>query len=141
MKALTVKTYPGIVHKENNSCYGISFPDFPGCVSAGDTLDELHAMAKEALVLAVDGLLADGDPVPEPSTLEAARTNPMAKKAVLFIGVDVPVPDARAVRLNISLPKLLLGQLDAYAVRTGQARSAVLAQAAARYINTTPTAP
>ena len=66
------------------------------------------------------------------------RDNPMAGRAVLFIGVDVPVPDSRAVRLNITLPRPLLGQLDAYAACTGQPRSTVLAQAAARYISAAP---
>jgi len=32
--------YIALVHKEKDSAYGVSFPDFPGCISAGDTLEE-----------------------------------------------------------------------------------------------------
>jgi predicted RNase H-like HicB family nuclease len=44
-----MKPYTGIVHKDADSAYGISFPDAPGCFSAADEMDELFAMAEEAL--------------------------------------------------------------------------------------------
>jgi predicted RNase H-like HicB family nuclease len=33
--------YPAVIDKEPDSDFGVSFPDFPGCVSAGKTLDQL----------------------------------------------------------------------------------------------------
>lgn len=42
-------SYIGIVHKDAGSDYGVSFPDFPGCVTAGTTPDEAGRMAQEAL--------------------------------------------------------------------------------------------
>ncbi len=51
-------------------CIGSNFsghaPDVPGCVSAGDTLGEMSAMMREALELHFEGLLADGESIPEP---------------------------------------------------------------------------
>ena len=35
----------GVIHKDEKSDYGISFPDFPGCVSAGATLDEVRELS------------------------------------------------------------------------------------------------
>jgi predicted RNase H-like HicB family nuclease len=41
--------YIAIIHKEPNSDFGVSFPDFAGCITAGRTLDEAKDMAAEAL--------------------------------------------------------------------------------------------
>ncbi|MGD0096607.1 MAG: type II toxin-antitoxin system HicB family antitoxin [Terracidiphilus sp.] len=44
-------------------------PDVPGCVSAGDTLDEMNAMMREALEFHFEGILEDGGTIPEPATM------------------------------------------------------------------------
>jgi predicted RNase H-like HicB family nuclease len=56
--------YLAHVHKDAGSDFGVSFPDFPGCVSAGSTLEEARAMAAEALALHIEGLRADGETIP-----------------------------------------------------------------------------
>lgn len=43
--------YTAIIHKDDDSGYGVSFPDVPGCFSAGETLDEALHMGAEALAL------------------------------------------------------------------------------------------
>ena len=54
-------------------CKGSNFsghaPDVPGCVSAGDTLDEMNAMMREALEFHLEGMLEDGESIPEPTTM------------------------------------------------------------------------
>ena len=60
------REYVALIHKEPGSDYGVSFPDLPGCISAGATLEEAEAMAHEALALHIKGLRADGDALPEP---------------------------------------------------------------------------
>ena len=40
--------YIAYLHKDRDSDYGVSFPDFPGCITAGKTLDEASRMAAEA---------------------------------------------------------------------------------------------
>ena len=53
-------------------CAGSNFsghaPDVPGCVSAGDTLEEMRSMMREALEFHLEGLFAEGEPIPEPRT-------------------------------------------------------------------------
>jgi len=65
-----MRHYIGIVHKDAKSDYGISFPDFPGAVTAAPSLDQAVEMAAEALALHVEGMLAEGEAIPEPSTPE-----------------------------------------------------------------------
>src|ERR1035441_6271666 len=48
--------YIAYLHKDKNSDFGVSFPDFPGCITAGSSLDEARAMAAEALALHVAGM-------------------------------------------------------------------------------------
>ena len=62
-----LKQYIGIIDKDENSDYGIMFPDFLGCVSVGSTIEELKIMAKEALQFHIDGMIEDRKEIPEPS--------------------------------------------------------------------------
>jgi predicted RNase H-like HicB family nuclease len=41
--------YIAYLHKDRGSDYGVSFPDFPGCITAGKTLEEASRLAPEAL--------------------------------------------------------------------------------------------
>lgn len=45
--------------------YTVTVPAFPGCITQGETLEEAIAMAKDAIRLYVESLIADGEPVPE----------------------------------------------------------------------------
>jgi predicted RNase H-like HicB family nuclease len=65
-----MRQYIALIHKEADSDYGVSFPDLPGLISAGRTLDEARNMGAEALALHLEGLAADGEAAPEPSSLE-----------------------------------------------------------------------
>jgi predicted RNase H-like HicB family nuclease len=64
------------IHKDPDSCYGVSFPDMPGCASAGDTLDEAVANAVDALSGHVRMMEMDGDAVPAPRSLEQIVADP-----------------------------------------------------------------
>ena len=118
-------SYIGLIRKDTDSDFGVDFPDFPGCISAGVTLDEARHMAQEALELHVGGMIEDGEALPVPSSLEAIMSDPDNADAVAFV---VTVPDAadRTVRVNITLPERLLRRIDARAKN----RSAFLARAA-----------
>ena len=61
-----MRPYIALIHKDAKSDYGVSFPDLPGCVTAGATLEEARAMASEALALHLEGMAEDGDAIPEP---------------------------------------------------------------------------
>jgi predicted RNase H-like HicB family nuclease len=66
--------YIALVHKDNDTSYGVSFPDLPGCISAGETFAEAIENASQALAghLAVV-MEADGDPVPNARSLEELK--------------------------------------------------------------------
>ena len=50
---------------EEQGGYTVTVPTLPGCITEGDTLEEAIAMAKEAIQLYIESLIADGEPVPE----------------------------------------------------------------------------
>lgn len=63
-----LRFYPAVIDKSDDSDFGISFPDFPGCVTADPDLQTALHQAAEALSLHVDGMLEDGEAIPLPST-------------------------------------------------------------------------
>ena len=50
---------------EEQGGYTVTVPALPGCITEGDTIEEAIAMAKEAIQLYIESLIADGEPVPE----------------------------------------------------------------------------
>jgi predicted RNase H-like HicB family nuclease len=114
------------LRKDDGSDYGVEFPDLPGCVTAGRTLDEARAMASEALAGHVAVLQDLGQPVPVPSTLEALRDDPDRGDAVVIL-VDLDPDLLKAERVNVMIPRHLLGRIDA--ASSGN-RSRFLAEAA-----------
>ena len=68
--------YFALVHKDEGTSYGVSFPDVPGCISAGDTLNEALANAAEALAGHLALMREDGDAIPEPRSIDAIRADP-----------------------------------------------------------------
>jgi predicted RNase H-like HicB family nuclease len=59
------------VVERDASHYGVTFPDFPGCVSVGDRIDQAIEGGHEALAAHIELMLEDGDPIPEPSPIDA----------------------------------------------------------------------
>ena len=117
--------YIALLRKDSDSDFGVDFPDFPGCITAGTTLDEARKMAVEALEFHIEGMVADREPVPEPSSLSAIMADRENRDAVAFL-VDVATRPAKAVRINVMLPEDLLQAID----RTTTNRSRFLAEAA-----------
>ncbi len=68
--------YIALVHKDEGTSYGVSFPDVPGCVSAGDTFEEAVANAGEALAGHFAAMRADGDAIPAPRDFESLKRDP-----------------------------------------------------------------
>ena len=77
--------YIAYLHKDRDSDFGVSFPDFPGCITAGKSLEEARRMAAEALALHIAGMVEDGEAIPEPSTLDSLARDPAMKGAVAFL--------------------------------------------------------
>jgi predicted RNase H-like HicB family nuclease len=124
--------YIGLIHKDKNSDYGVSFPDFPGVITAGADLDDARTMAEEALALHIEGMLEDGESIPAPSSLEEIMVDPTNHGAVVIV---VAAASAGAVRrVNVTFPEDVLAQIDAYARQHGLSRSGFLAQAAKKIL-------
>ncbi|MDA9468371.1 type II toxin-antitoxin system HicB family antitoxin [Bradyrhizobium sp. CCBAU 53415] len=124
-----MRYYIALIHKDADSDYGVSFPDLPGVISAGSTLDEARQMATEALALHLEGLAEDGEAVPEPSSLEEIMANAENRKGVAVL-IPAPIEEVKSVRVNITLPADVLGEIDRRAEQQGFTRSGFLAQAA-----------
>ena len=129
--------YIAFIHKDPDSAYGVSFPDVPGCISAGDTIDEAVRNAVEALSGHVRMLEADGDPVPQPRDFDAIMADEdIAEDREDAMTTVIPLVRDRGstTRINVSFDLGLLEAIDATARARGQTRSAFLASAARREI-------
>ncbi len=127
--------YPVAIHKDENSDFGVTFPDIPGCFSAGSTIEEAIAMAQEAAECHIEGLLMDSEPVPAASSIEHHKSNPDYSNCVwALVDIDVSKLSSRSRRVNITIPERLLNTVDQYARKHGESRSGLLAQAVAEYM-------
>jgi len=57
-----------VIYEKTANGYSSYAPDLPGCVAAGDTLEETEKLMREAIELHLAGMREDGDPIPEPTT-------------------------------------------------------------------------
>ena len=122
--------YIAVVHKDPESDFGVSFPDFPGCITAGGTIDEAKDMAHDALSLHVNGMLEDGENIPSPSKLEDVMDDPDYSNAAAIMVVSVSETKPRSVRVNITVPEDMLRRIDNTAKKRGMSRSSFLVHAA-----------
>jgi predicted RNase H-like HicB family nuclease len=76
--------YIALLRKEAESDYGVDFPDFPGCVTAGRSVGEAQRMAQEALEGHVAVMLAHGEALPEPMALQTILADSDNRDAVAF---------------------------------------------------------
>ena len=57
-----------VVVEQGPTSYGAYVPDLPGCVAVGETREEVTALIHDAIELHIEGLKADGQPIPRPSS-------------------------------------------------------------------------
>ena len=121
--------YIALLRKKEDSDFGVSFPDFPGCVTAGRTLDEARRFADEALRLHIDGMLEDGEEIPKASSLDEIMADPQNRDAYVLL-VEIADGRPKVVRVNVTFKEDLLGQIDGFARDHRMSRSAFLEEAA-----------
>jgi antitoxin HicB len=68
----TERQFTIVLHQEQDGSYSVMVPTLPGCFSQGRTFEEAVANAKEAIAVHVEGLLMDGEEVPEEGDLTLA---------------------------------------------------------------------
>lgn len=122
-----MKTHFAVVHKDEDSAYGVTFPDLPGCFSAADRIEDVLPNACEALELWFE----DADEV-EPrhvGAISEACAGDLAEGAFL-LAVPRMTTAGKQVRVNLSLDRGTLAAIDAAATARKLTRSAFLAEAA-----------
>jgi predicted RNase H-like HicB family nuclease len=128
---MTHTTYVALLHKtkKKNAHYGVIFPDFPGCVFAGKTMDEALENARRGLIFHIEGMQKSGEQIPKPTSLEKIIKDPENRIAIPAL-VKIILPTGRIKRLNISMDAGLLTEIDQAAKIIGKNRSEFLTDAA-----------
>jgi predicted RNase H-like HicB family nuclease len=126
-------TYIGLLRKDPDSDFGVDFPDFPGCITAGSTLEETRKMAHEALEAHIECMVDLRQPLPPPSRLEEVMADPENAEAIPF---PVTVPDRLTgiSQVGCTLAAADLERLAALAERRGTTPEALLAEGARRLL-------
>ncbi len=131
---MATKYYLGIVEKDADSAWGMWFPDMPGCFPAADEFDDLPRVAAEVLRQHVEALESNGRTVPVPRPLVEAMNDRDVRRALKADATTMLVPlladPGRTVRVNVTVERGLLSQIDEAAEARGLTRSGFLAQAA-----------
>jgi len=122
-----MKIYYAIVHKDDDSAFGVSFPDLPGCFSAADSEDDLLPNACEAL-----DLWFEDAPEVEPGSIAAIGAAAEADLAdgAFLLAVPYIRQTGKFARLNISMDRGMADAIDTAAAVRKLTRSAFLVQAA-----------
>lgn len=124
--------YPVVVHKDEGSAFGVTVPDLAGCFSAGETFEEALANTHEAIDLYLSDVVQDGEPIPLASSVAAHIGNADYAGGVwAVVDIDVSMYSGKTERINVTLPKFLIQQIDQRVSKMGlKSRSNYLAEAA-----------
>ena len=127
--------YPIVIHKDPGSSYGVAVPDLPGCFSGGETLDEVMSSACEAIECHVEGIMMDGDPIPERKPMEVHVANPdFAGGIWAVVSVDISKLCGKPTQFEVEMPNGVISAIDEAAAREHESRSGFLTRAALHYI-------
>lgn len=113
--------------------FGVVVPDIPGCFSAGDTLDEAIANAREAIDFHLSGLSEDDAEIPVASAVAHHQAKPeFAGWIWAVVDVDITRYMGKAEKINVTLPASLIRRIDEYVAHHPEyrSRSGFLAQTA-----------
>jgi predicted RNase H-like HicB family nuclease len=120
--------YAAVLERGPKATFGAWFPDFPGCVAGGTSQQATIEKAENALAQAVDVLAEHDRPLPVPTPIERIVLPKGCDLVAYFIvGVDPPDPSER---VNVYLPKSLIGRVDRRAAELGMSRSSFFGLAA-----------
>ena len=92
-------------------------------------LEEARALAAEALAFHIAGMVADGDAIPQPSTIDQVMEDGDNRDGVAVL-IDTPDVRPKAVRINVTFKENVLEQIDLYTGQHRMTRSGFLEEAA-----------
>lgn len=131
--------YVSFIHGDDTG-YGVSFPDSPGCVAVGETIEAAVRHGREALAFHVEGLLKDGDSIPPPRSIDAIKGDielADSRRSADIVLIPLVLDRGSSRRVNVSLDRGLLEAIDDEARQRGMTRSAFIATAARHEIEGT----
>ncbi len=103
------ETYVASVNIENG-IYGITFFDFPGCVSVADDIEEAVHNAHEVLQLHTTGMLEDDPILPTPTDLKDIIAE--EGKSDLHLLVEIKINNVKRKRISLPISKEILAKID-----------------------------
>ena len=131
----------GIVPEEEGG-FSVYFPDIPTVAAAGETIEEAIGNATEGLFVALRGIAEQNGGVPSPSPLGEVRDRVRAEREAdelpypdetIYQYIAAPSLSMVPVRVNVTIPKASLEEIDTKAKLYGFTRSGFLAHAAQQY--------
>lgn len=119
---MPIQYFPAVIDR-SASGFGVSFPDFPGCVAAGGTVQAAAVNAEAALALHLEGMGRDDEAIPAPSSLDDIDDVEGADDvARILVRAELP---GRVTRVLLSLDENIVAAVDAVSPN----RSAFIADA------------
>ncbi|MGX5805050.1 type II toxin-antitoxin system HicB family antitoxin [Bradyrhizobium sp. Arg314] len=125
--------YPAVLERGAKGTFGAWFPDFPGSVAGGKSLEETIEKAECTLAKAVDLLFEHGKSLPEPTPIDGIVL-PKGCDLLAYFIVGVDPPD-QSERVNVYLPTSLIAEADRYAAALGMSRSSFFGLAVTNALN------
>lgn len=126
-----MKYFTALIHKDDGSAWGLSFPDLPGAFAAADNWDAIPSAAADAL-----DLWFEDQPDVTPAPLDEVRQREDVAQQLAAGASLMPVPyipaDTATARVNVTMDRGLLRAIDETARSRGMTRSSFLASAARR---------
>ncbi len=132
----------GIIREADGSGYSVYFPDVPNVCAGGTSVQEALSHATEGLYVALRDIAEQNKEIPEASSLEVVQARVKALREAdglpypddaLYQFIPAPSLDMVPVRVNVTIPRAVLGEIDAKAKLAGMTRSGYLAAAAMAY--------
>ena len=132
----------GIIREDDGSGYSVYFPDVPNVCAGGTTIQEAISHATEGLGVALLDLAEQNREIPAPSALEDVQKAVQAIRRedglpypddALYPYIPAPSLDRVPVRVNVTIPRALLWEIDSKARLAGMTRSGFLTAAAMAY--------
>lgn len=101
--------YPAMFHRAEEGGFWVSFPDFPECLTEGDTMEEAYKMAFQALGLCITEKVREKEELPKPANLESLQIS--EEYFIVVIAFDLEdyrrQNNSRAVKKTLSIPEWL----------------------------------
>lgn len=122
--------YPALFHTAEEGGFWISFPDFPECLTQGDSMEEAYEMAVDALGLCISDIQQNKAILPkasEPQSIEIPSDS-----VLVIVEFDMELyrkkHNSRAVKKTLSIPEWLNEEATALGVNFSQVLQEALIQ-------------